>query len=109
MIFKVSHDKKIHLINLKGKESIEELKKAIAQAFKLVASGFELSYIDEDGDQITLNDEQDFAILTSLSLKTMKINVQEVDTDVKSESELSLLQEKCEPKIEESIQEPVES
>jgi hypothetical protein len=50
MIFKAVLDKKIHLINLKGKESIEELRKAIAFSFKLPSDSFEMSYLDEDGD-----------------------------------------------------------
>lgn len=78
MIFKVILDKKIHLINLKDKEGIEELRKAIALSFKITVDSFEMSYIDEDGDEITLNDAQDFAILTSYGLKMMKVKLQEV-------------------------------
>jgi hypothetical protein len=85
MIFKVFKDKKIHLVNLKEKQNFEELKKAIAQALKLPQGSFELSYTDEEGDLITLNDEQDFAILTSLGLKPMKITVQEVNGEIKNE------------------------
>lgn len=75
MIFKVALNNKMRLINFKGKESFEELRVAISQSFSLPRNGFEMSYIDEDGDEITLSDEQDFAILTSSDLKTMKIKV----------------------------------
>lgn len=44
-----------------------------------------MSYTDEDGDLITLSDEQDFAILTSLGLKSMKITVEEIKDDIKNE------------------------
>jgi translation elongation factor P/translation initiation factor 5A len=75
MIFKVVFDKKIHLLKLSQQASIEDLKRAVAQAYQLQPEAFTLYYIDEEGDDITLNDEHDYAIMTSSELKTMKIKV----------------------------------
>ena len=82
MIFKVTHGSKKHLLNPKPQESIEDLKKAVAQAFKLPINKFLMFYIDEEGDDITLNDEYDYAILTQSESKTVKIKIQESNDDV---------------------------
>lgn len=63
MIFKVALNSKMRLINLKDKESFEELRRSVSNSFGLSINGFEMTYIDEDGDEITLSDAQDFGIL----------------------------------------------
>ena len=73
MIFKAALDKKNHLIKLGQSSTVEDLKKSIAQSFKLPSEGFTMCYVDEEGDDITLSDEHDFAILTSSGLKNMKV------------------------------------
>lgn len=75
MIFKVFLDKKIHLLKLSQNASIQDLKKAVAQAYQLRPQSFSLYYIDEEGDDITLNDQHDYAIMTSYQTKTKKIKV----------------------------------
>jgi len=93
MIFKVALDKKIRLINLKGKESIDELRTAVSQSFKMPADSFEMSYIDEDGDEITLSDPQDFSILISSEAKTTKIKIQMIsDFDMNDSHDISYSQ-----------------
>ena len=90
MIFKVVLDKKIHLLKLGQQATIEDLKRSISQAYKLQSESFVMFYIDEEGDDITLNDEHDFAILTSSEQKTMKIKVvlaAEEPTHIRSETE----------------------
>ena len=75
MIFKVVLDKKIHLVKLAQEATVQELKKAVSQAFKLRPEHFTMFYVDEEGDDITLNDEHDYAILLSSGQKTMKVKV----------------------------------
>ena len=75
MIFKVVLDKKIHLVKLAPEGNIRELKRAVAQAFKLRPEQFSMFYVDEEGDDITLNDEHDYAILLSSGQKAMKVKV----------------------------------
>ena len=81
MIFKVSHNKKIHMINSDDKKTLEQLKKHIHTLFKGLEFNFNMSYIDADGDQISLIDESDYKILLSSNLKTTKIFVQDVNED----------------------------
>jgi len=47
MIFKVVLDKKIHLLKLHQKASIEDLKRSVAQAYQLQPSTFTLCYVDD--------------------------------------------------------------
>ncbi len=86
MIFKAVFRKKIHLLNLKGQETIEELKKTVSSLFKLAPEHFEMFYIDEEGDQITLYDQQDFAILMFNSPKSVKIMIEEVGGEVMNQN-----------------------
>ena len=75
MIFKIVFDNKIHLVKLAQEATIEQLRGAIGQAFKLHPRQFCMFYVDEEGDDITLNDEHDYAILLSTGQKTMKIKI----------------------------------
>lgn len=54
MLFKVAHEKEIHVINSKDKSSLIELKKALPTVFKRLPEKYSLSYIDADKDEITL-------------------------------------------------------
>ena len=87
MIFKVALDKKNHLIKLGQSGTVEDLKKSISQSFKLPSEGFTMCYVDEEGDDITLNDEHDFAILISSGLKNMKVKIEVIDSQKKEEIE----------------------
>jgi len=79
MILKVTFAKKTHLINIKDKPNIADLYTAINLIFKSLPSRYTLSYLDEDGDEITLQDQQDYQILMSSNNKTTKVNIKEVN------------------------------
>jgi len=79
MILKVTFAKKTHLINITDKPNIADLYTAINLIFKSLPSRYTLSYLDEDGDEITLQDQQDYQILMSSNNKTTKVNIKEVN------------------------------
>ena len=56
MIFKVVLNKKIHLIKLGEHSTINDLRNSILAAYKLNNDSFAMFYIDDEGDDITLND-----------------------------------------------------
>ena len=70
--------------------TLEDLRKSISQAFKLQADQYSMFYVDEDGDEITLSDEHDFAVLTSTHEKMAKIKITEVVSKVKKNSLISI-------------------
>jgi predicted transposase YdaD len=85
MIFKVLRNKKIHLLKLSQEASFEDLKKAVSQAFKLSPQDFSMCYVDEEGDDVSLNDEFDYSILVSSEQKIMKIKIEEKESAQKEE------------------------
>ena len=106
MIFKVVLDKKIHLVKLAQETNIHELKKAVSQAFKLRPEQFTMFYVDEEGDDITLNDEHDYAILVSSGQKAMKVKVV-LEEGQQIMNETSMIEEKPVEVVEEKKPEPI--
>jgi translation elongation factor P/translation initiation factor 5A len=60
MIFKVLFGKQIHLINSSDKLKIEQIFSILPTVFKSLPPRYSLSYLDEDGDEITLKDQSDY-------------------------------------------------
>jgi hypothetical protein len=54
MIFKIALGKQIHIINSQDKLKISQLFTTIASIFKGLPNRYALTYLDEDGDEITL-------------------------------------------------------
>ena len=55
MFFKVALGKEIHVMNAKeNNTTLAELKEFIKKVFKKLPSKFMLTYVDNEGDQITL-------------------------------------------------------
>lgn len=61
MYMKISCDKEIHLLN--KKVSIKELHAFIQSTFKNSTKNYSLTYLDCDGDQISLVSEEDIKTL----------------------------------------------
>lgn len=81
MIFKVILNKEIHIVKSTDKPTLAELKKFLPSYFKKLPEKYILSYLDEDGDEIVLNDQYDYEILLGSSVKTAKINIKENNDD----------------------------
>lgn len=81
MILKLTFGKKTHLINISDKPNIADLQRSINHIFKSLPSKYTLSYFDEDGDEITLQDQQDYQVLVSSNAKTAKVNIKEVNEE----------------------------
>ncbi len=126
MFFKIALGKEIHVMNAKeGNTTLAELKDFIRKVFKKMPAKYMLTYVDSEGDQITLGNENDIKILNETGLKSVKIIVEETSEDffdqtqeVAIESEVDLIKEaeipvenlaKEEEKIEEvKVEEPLE-
>ena len=63
MLFKIIFGKEIHVMNPKDKSTLVQLKEFIRTVFKRLPSKYILTYTDAEGDQITLGNESDIAIL----------------------------------------------
>lgn len=85
MIFKISFGKEIHILN--RQVNYIELISFIKQTFKKLPANFTLSYIDAEGDNITLTNNSDMEILylSKGSTQSLKITI----TEVKEEKENS--------------------
>jgi hypothetical protein len=77
MIFKIALGKQIHLINSQDKLKLQQLFTFIPTVFKNLPSRYALTYLDEDGDEITLKEQYDYDILLSSGFKTAKIFIKE--------------------------------
>jgi len=101
MFFKIALGKEIHVMNAKEESvSLADLKDFIRKVFKKLPAKFMLFYVDSDGDQITLGNENDIKILNESGFKSVKIIVEETSEDffdqtqeVAIESEVDLIQE----------------
>jgi hypothetical protein len=87
MLFKVACGKEIHIINPKDKTNFAEFKKSIAIVFKKLPNKYNLTYLDEDADEITLTNEADFNILLQTGLKNAKIFVKEISEEFYDETQ----------------------
>lgn len=81
MLFKVTYEKEIHILKSVNTKNLQELQGAISKVFKQHPERFYLTYLDEDGDEITLATESDFGILLSSGLKSTKILIREKNED----------------------------
>lgn len=77
MIFKVALGKQIHLINSQDKLKLQQILAFIPTIFKNLPRRYALTYLDEDGDEITLKEQDDYDVLLSSGLKTAKILIRE--------------------------------
>jgi hypothetical protein len=78
MLFKITFDKEIHVLRSEHVTSLLALKALIPTIFKKFPLKFNLTYIDEDSDEITLTHESDLQILLgNKSLKSIKIMLRE--------------------------------
>lgn len=77
MLFKVTFDKEIHILKSGNATTLQELKSLIPKVFKIYPENFYLTYIDEDGDEITLGTSEDYAILLGSEAKSAKIMIRE--------------------------------
>jgi hypothetical protein len=81
MLFKVVNDKEIHIIKSHNAQTLEELSNSIPLLFKQCPRSFYLAYIDEDGDEITLETESDYNILLRNGYKSAKILLKQKNHD----------------------------
>ena len=81
MVFKLIYGKQIHLTGSQDKQELCQLRAFIQSHFKALPQKYALTYLDEEGDEITLNDQNDYAILLGNRAKTTKIILREVKQD----------------------------
>ena len=81
MVFKLIYGKQIHLTSSQDKQQLPQLQAFIQSHFKTLPERYALTYIDEEGDEITLNDQNDYAILLGNKAKTTKIILREINQD----------------------------
>jgi PB1 domain len=77
MIFKIALGKQIHLINSQDKLKLQQILTFIPTIFKNLPRRYALTYLDEDGDEITLKEQDDYDVLLSSGLKTARILIRE--------------------------------
>jgi threonyl-tRNA synthetase len=77
MLFKLTFDKEIHIVNAAKADSLLKLKETIIQIFKQLPKRFYLTYLDEDSDEITLENGNDFTILLKNTARSIKIFIRE--------------------------------
>ncbi len=87
MLFKVAFDKEIHIIKSQTTMTLQDLKLQVPKVFKQHPERFYFTYLDEDGDEITLATEDDFKILLSAKLKSVKIIIKEKSEDFYDETQ----------------------
>lgn len=105
MLFKVAFDKEIHIIKSQTTMTLQDLKLQVPKVFKQHPERFYFTYLDEDCDEITLATEDDFKILLSAKLKSVKIIIKEKSEDFYDETQKVELTE--EDYVQESIN-PIE-
>jgi hypothetical protein len=81
MIFKVIFGKQIYLIKPTDKPRFEDFLSSVLSTFKALPNRFTFSYLDEDGDEITLKNQSDYEVLLGSGAKTAKITIRETNED----------------------------
>lgn len=82
MFFKIALGKEIHVMNAKEDNiTLADLKDFIRKVFKKLPAKFMLTYVDTEGDQITLGNENDIKILNESGFKSVKIIVEETSEE----------------------------
>lgn len=87
MLFKVTFDKEIHILKSLNAKTLKDLKGMVPKVFKVFPENFYLTYIDEDGDEITLVSESDYGILLGSEVKSAKIMIREKSEDFYDETQ----------------------
>lgn len=77
MFFKIAFGKEIHVMNPKDKLTLSQLKEFIRKVFKRLPPKYMLTYIDAEGDQIALGNENDIKILQESEIRSVKIHIEE--------------------------------
>jgi hypothetical protein len=73
MIFKVIFGSEIHVVKSTNKEKFTQFIKLLPSLFKSLPAKFKLSYLDEEGDEITFEDQNDYDVLLGTEQKSVKI------------------------------------
>jgi len=81
MFFKIVFGKEIHVMNAKETTSLSELRSFVKGVFKRLPPKYMLSYIDNEGDQITLGNESDVKVLQESGLKSVKLVIEETSEE----------------------------
>ena len=74
-------------------KTLQELKVLVPKVFKTAPKNFYLTYLDEDGDEITLATEADYSILLGTNAKSSKILIRERTEDFYDETQKVYLEE----------------
>jgi hypothetical protein len=98
MLFKVINDKEIHIIKSQSVQTLQELRNCVPQIFKQHPLNFYLAYIDEDGDEITLETDSDYNILIKTGQKNAKILIKERAHDFEEDTQKIEIVEEDAPK-----------
>lgn len=95
-----------------GKTTLAELKDFIRKVFKKLPAKYMLTYVDSEGDQITLGNENDIKILNDSDYKSVKIIIEETSEDffdqtqeVAIEGDIDIVEEQKQEKIENLVKE----
>lgn len=81
MIFKVIFGEEIHVLKSSNKQKFTEFLSTLPSVFKALPKRYKLSYLDEDGDQITFEDQSDYDVLLSTGQKSVKIIISEINEE----------------------------
>ena len=93
MLFKVTYDKEIHILKSVNAKTLQELKASVPKVFKQHPQNFYMTYLDEDGDEITLATQADYDILVGGGVKSAKILIKEKNEDFYDETQRFELEE----------------
>lgn len=84
MIFKLIHNKEIHMLNKQVTHS--ELVEFVKASFRKVPKTFSLSYMDADGDVIAITGQEDLNVVYSMGTNMLRIIIEE-SNEVKVDTE----------------------
>lgn len=65
------------MINCKDKPQISQFFALLPSVFRSLPKRYALSYLDEDGDEISLKDQSDYEVLMGSGQKTAKVTIRE--------------------------------
>jgi hypothetical protein len=71
MLFKLVHNKEIHMLN--RKVGFAELQAHIKSAFKKLPENFSLSYVDHEGDTIAVTNQADLDTIYESKLPSLRL------------------------------------
>jgi translation elongation factor P/translation initiation factor 5A len=77
MIFKVIFGSEIHIIKSTDKQKFQQFLSVLPTVFKSLPNRYKLSYLDEEGDEITFEDQNDYNILLGTGQRSVKIIIRE--------------------------------